>query len=1126
MFEYINKLKNQKTENLYQEKINSNIDLWPLNAPGMPLPGPDFIQYAIDLGDKPPLIESNGQYKFLSQYGENLAWLYSSALTDFNFRMQVTARHGRIWETFYRGGFWINKDSPENFYKYEKAKIMIIGRCFKDEDFNGNAPLGFFSDGWNFLLENFIKSGISKETLSKIYVTNLVKHRNLNISSARLPVNLIKNCLPILHQELRLTRPDFILCLGSEVLSSILGYNISIEAANGRSLELTIPLHRSIQDQQCFHYAKVFAIAHPLAVISSMDKYNDWFNQIRHFVKVVEGGQHKSMTRDLLSLNVEIIEDLQKLEDVVNEIIKDPAGNRLAVDLEWHGDYPTEPNSFVRTLQFSHKPNHAYIVVFRRQGGKEVLSRYMPEVVKQLKRLFIDSPERKVRLIGHNFRADLPWIKLGIDNELGDAMIKQFQVPDHDPPPDEKGISEEFYRDKITSYGWDKTRYFGGFDTMLGFHAYQEITGYSGFKLESICNQVLGIPRWDVELDKWKKEYCKVNKIKLSDLEGYGDCPDDILLGNKDKKIPSYAGWDVAGTIELFEELNKPGGLLDKDIYGNNCRVPFWISMAASTACLEMEMTGLVLDKSRAETLVQLYKSTQDSLTEELRQLIKWPNFNPRSSQQCIALLFGEDKLIRKANQTIQVVPEGAITLNLTPIMASGSPKMCWEEVIKRGETSLRSPSTDKSVLNLLLARLPENTEEEKFRKKVVSIIRDIRFLSSITTRVLCPPNQDKDTNDDDDVNDSGDASFDGGLLSWVHSDGRIRTHIFQTKETGRFSSTRPPLQNLSKRREFDYMRILGDKYLYPIRSIFKAPPGYVLVEADYIGAELAMMAIQSGDENMIEHCRRSALPDNHPDKFDLHSFMAVKSFKLKVKSQETINKVAEKLNVSPEDLNVKVGDDLPPLKLWLAANGDHKLRDVAKTIIFGIPYGRGDESTVLTIEEEGLAIDIQHAKDVRETVFKNYPKLEKFLDQCKDRVHSHGWMSNWAGRLRRFPKVKDKKLLVDMEREACNFPIQSGVADLLSLALYKLYNYPGRIDDKGYKYKMLLPVHDAIIFAVREDCVKWFVGEGDNNGVLQKCMSGIPVYRRNLDGKPVNWPEKPYYLNVEFSVQNYWGAN
>ncbi len=81
--------------------------------------------------------------------------------------------------------------------------------------------------------------------------------------------------------------------------------------------------------------------------------------------------------------------------------------------------------------------------------------------------------------------------------------------------------------------------------------------------------------------------------------------------------------------------------------------------------------------------------------------------------------------------------------------------------------------------------------------------------------------------------------------------------------------------------READYQRILGPLYKHLIRSMMTDRPGTLLLSVDYLGAELLGMAIMSGDETMIDHALRAALPEDDPNFYDIHSNVAVMAFRL-----------------------------------------------------------------------------------------------------------------------------------------------------------------------------------------------------------------------------------------------------
>ena len=97
----------------------------------------------------------------------------------------------------------------------------------------------------------------------------------------------------------------------------------------------------------------------------------------------------------------------------------------------------------------------------------------------------------------------------------------------------------------------------------------------------------------------------------------------------------------------------------------------------------------------------------------------------------------------------------------------------------------------------------------EAYKSKYVDMVRDYRFLDQVLKTVLRPPMTD-DATEEALRDDDGNMQYADGLASMCCEDGKVRTHIYQTKETGRWASARPNLQNISKQRDPDYKRLLG----------------------------------------------------------------------------------------------------------------------------------------------------------------------------------------------------------------------------------------------------------------------------------------------------------------------------
>ena len=626
-------------------------------------------------------------------------------------------------------------------------------------------------------------------------------------------------------------------------------------------------------------------------------------------------------------------------------------------------------------------------------------------------------------------------------------------------------------------------------------HAIEETTSYN---LETLAMRYTSAPRYDAALKQWRDDWCKENGIKSGQLEGYGECPDEILL--------PYGAFDADVTLRLFYRLSE---LLDRDYMGRSCREAFWESQIAAAAVLEIHQTGLEFNVDRYNYLVSLFSAAQERILAALRQNLRWPAFNPRSVIHTREMLFGAEYNGQKdpvSGKPLQIRPSGARSLSLTPVCDTSKNPRPWSAVIAARETKVATVAANQKVLSTLFYRAKPGD-----CKTVLGLLRDYRFITQALSTTLKPPAFDKKTAEIL-VDVDGQPIYEKGLAASVCGDGRIRTHIYQTKETGRWSSARPNLQNISKKRDEDYKRILGDEYTFSIRGVFRSIPGHVIVEADYVGAELYAMAVLAGDPQMIDHATRNQLPEDHPDYYDIHSNIAVLAFRL----------------------------SCPPTKSGLKSIGKLNLRIVAKSVVFGTAYGRGAKAIAAAAEEEGILISVTDAQAVIDTIFSLYPGLAAFFAECRARAtgsfivdHSTFTMAprvlvNAFGRQRRFPEVREesspqgqdaaRSLQADYGRQAMNFPVQSLVASVVSRAAAYFAAYkklPGVPQDL---FKITLQIHDALIFQVPYGYTKYFCEK-----VLPYCMrQRIPIWPTTLDGKDIG--TGPYYLGIEAEVMENWG--
>jgi len=1011
------------------DQLFDKFPLYPLDFSELPSAGPDFDSYASLLVN--PGIEYKS-YKF------EISQLYYRAMYDDSFTLPIAYMNKMYTMPFVIGGLW-GHSKPQG---PAPCDIMVIYKNATRTDVAEKMPLtGNSSEA---LANCFDAVGITEDV--DIYVTSVIKHDHPDPKATTFKASWVKNCALILAQEIRIVRPKFILLLGSEAISAVLGRGHTLTNTQGRVIDYTY----KVNDEESL-VAKVVTGINPNIAVRKPEKMDDVRSAVEYFARVVD---NKYLTQE--DIDHRTIKSVSELAALRQEILADKTNNVIAIDAEWNGAFPTEKNAYVRTIQISWKPGKAASIVVHSQGGKDQIAGGIPAAVEELKKILKSTADRQVRIVGHYLNADMPWLlSVGLD------VRDEFEAPVDSLNPD--GDKRKF--------GYQKTKTEGGFDTLLAAHSVNE-TG--DFKLEVLGTRLVGVPRYDVELQKWKKRYCEENKLDSDGLEGYGDCPDEIII--------PYGNYDADTTRRLFDAYNgtdSSPGLLDGDSYGNNSRLPFWISARAAPAFGEMHIKGLHIDWDAAENLTEHYVAARNRLLQILRENLNWPDFNTNSSSHCREMLFGvkyNGVFDKETFQPKRIRPEGALSLELMPYKSTGKRPKLWRDIIQKGTESEHFVSTDKEVLQIMADQHP-----------CVELLRDIRYVAQLTRYVLRPGKGVEEG--EAIVGDDGRVEHESGLLSYVLVDGRVRSQFFQTKETGRASSARPPLQNLGKTAEEKYKAVfkkhgerIGLTYKYPLRSIVKAKPGHVFVDADYTGAELAIMAWQSGDSNMIDHVHRSGLPESDPNYYDIHSNVAVSAFSLQC----------------------------PATKKGLASIGKAALRTAAKAVVFGYAYGQQAEATSRKAKQEGADVSVEQAQQLIEGLVSMYSALPVYFQECRERSQDPGYIVNCFGRYRRFVASREREVIGEQQRQAMNFPVQSAVADAMSRALDSLYWYRYEQDNPDNWYDIVLQVHDAVVLEVPVHCLDWVV-----NDVIPTCMSErVEVFPCSLDGTRYS-DSGPFHLQV-----------
>jgi DNA polymerase-1 len=235
----------------------------------------------------------------------------------------------------------------------------------------------------------------------------------------------------------------------------------------------------------------------------------------------------------------------------------------------------------------------------------------------------------------------------------------------------------------------------------------------------------------------------------------------------------------------------------------------------------------------------------------------------------------------------------------------------------------------------------------------------------------------------------------------------KIHTTYLQTgTQTGRLSSKNPNLQNIPVKTE------LGRK----IRKAFIPDPDCLLVSADYSQIELFLLAELSRDENLFNAFKKNE---------DIHTITASYIF-----------------NKNPDEITKEE-------------------RNSGKTINFSILYGQGPHRL-----SENLKISRKDAANFINIYFSKYNGVSKYMEEIKEKCRKQGYAETLWGRKRSIPEINDKNKMIQAngERIAVNTTIQGTAADLMKVAMIKIYE---KFKKENIKSKIIMQVHDELIFNV-----------------------------------------------------------
>lgn len=247
-------------------------------------------------------------------------------------------------------------------------------------------------------------------------------------------------------------------------------------------------------------------------------------------------------------------------------------------------------------------------------------------------------------------------------------------------------------------------------------------------------------------------------------------------------------------------------------------------------------------------------------------------------------------------------------------------------------------------------------------------------------------------------------STYCDGLLKVVSADGRIHSTFQQTEtRTGRLSSTEPNLQNIPVRSE------LGRE----LRRFFTSDEGNVLIDADYSQIELRVLAAISEDVNMTQAF-------NNGD--DIHTITASQVFNMPIEMVSAI------------------------------------MRSRAKAVNFGIVYGIGAFSL-----SKDIGVSVYEAKKYIENYLSHYSGVAKYMDTVVAHAKETGYVTTLFNRRRYLPEINASNAIQRSfgERVARNMPIQGTAADIIKIAMVKVFD---RLTKENMQAKLIMQVHDELI--------------------------------------------------------------
>lgn len=876
--------------------------------------------------------------------------------------------------------------------------------------------------------------------------------------------------LPYLFEDIRRINPDVIITCGAPSLKALFGRRAKLDTYQGNIIRY--------EDEAAGIDVPVVPTVSHLAFLGGHANLSVFRSELRRAREIVEGVYSQRRIKPDYR-TIDTVEGVRALCDEIRAAR--PAF--LSFDTEFGNDVAREEFTYTLSVQLSWAPGKAAFIKLRDQKMQD------PYWIVKYK----GKPRKDGTCKAYNKLIE-PGLKCGIpihteeeEHEiwrlLQELMLdKTWRLVAHHLRTD----VDQFARNGFPID--DRIR--DGIDTMLIHHL---LYGDENQGLDHLVRKYA--PEFGafwMELEEW----FDANGRGHLDY-GYRDVPLDILI--------PYACQDADATIRIAYKL-----------LGELAKQPdirrLYVRHVAPTSLhlLDVERQGILIDEERRMELYNTYKPVYDELLERLREKINWPSFNPGSNDQVPYLLFSKTPYRDKK----KCAPDDAKLFDLQPVFNTDKYPKDWGEIRERGEEEYNKPSTKAAALELLLQENPDIVE--------LRWLRHLSVIGKFLSNYLHPS----------EYNGHGVFKDGRGLHCNIHQDGRVRTHISQLTQTGRYTSFKANLQTKPKRQEaaafaalVDYhFGVTVDEYkkrtydgetkddgtvvpsydgpdaippekrikVPKFASCFVAPEGYALIEADFKTAELFIWAYCSSDPALIEIVSNDR---------NLHAEVAVRSFQLP-EAKELPDILATGDKKLYKGWVEKIKDKYPDLYVG------------AKTVNFGIMYGRGASALAREINKVvDSPVTPEETQAIIDGVAKAFPIAWQWICDNAERAVEQEFIANAFGRKRYFQGAGElsERDQASVRREAKNSPIQGAVADLLAQAGIQLYRFLHSPVGSEIDMKVLLPVHDAFLFEVKYEDVPKAIK------AIELCMSrenklpGTPHFLKlDIEIYPHRWSDKP----------------